>query len=114
MVTMQLELMLQKDASGIDTAGEQIKAFFPGLTAEQSTLIDEAVLGLRRREAGLITLFPVPILSGRKQKRWYLGPRGNASQNWFAYRNHLLEKGWGEEAVASQLCQGEVGWFHGR
>jgi len=43
MVTMQLELMLQTDAGGIDAAGEQIKAAFPGLTSDQETLIDEAV-----------------------------------------------------------------------
>jgi hypothetical protein len=101
MVTMQLELMLQKDATGIATAGEQIKASFPGLTAEQSTLIDEAVAELRRREAGLIKLFPVPILSSRRQSRWYLGPRDCASPNWFAYRDHLRRKGWGESAVSS-------------
>lgn len=98
---MQLELMLQKDASGIDTAGEQIKTAIPGLTAEQSTLIDEAVEGLRRREAGLIKLFPVPIISSRRQSRWYLGPRASASPNWYAYRDHLRRKGWGETAVSS-------------
>lgn len=98
---MQLERMLQDDASGIDTAGEQVKAIFPGLTAEQSTLIDEAVAGLRRREAGLIKLFPVPILSSRRQSRWYLGPRDSASPNWNAYRDHLRRKGWGEAAVSS-------------
>lgn len=101
MVTMQLELMLQRDALGIDSAGQQIKSSFPGLTAEQSTLIDEAVEGLRRREAGLIKLFPVPIITSRTQSRWYLGPRANASPNWYAYKDHLLRKGWGEVAVSS-------------
>lgn len=101
MVTNQLELMLQNNASGIETAADQLKAFIPELSSQQSAEIDEVIASLRRREAGLITLFPVPILSGRKQKRWYLGPRVNASPNWFAYRDHLLRKGWGEEAVAS-------------
>jgi len=101
MVTMQLELMLQTDAGGIDAAGEQIKAAFPGLTSDQETLIDEAVAALHRREAGLVRLFPVPVLSSRRQSRWYLGPRASASPNWQAYREHLLRKGWGEAAVAS-------------
>lgn len=57
MVTRQLEDMLQSDATGIDAAGDQIKEYFPGLTLEQSRLIDEAVADLRRREAGLFTFF---------------------------------------------------------
>ena len=101
MVTMQLELMLQTEAGGIDAAGDQIKSAFPGLTADQEALIDEALAGLRRREAGLVRLFPVPVISSRRQSRWYLGARDNASPNWYAYRDHLLSKGWGEAAVSS-------------
>lgn len=126
MVTMQLEVMLQKEANGIDAAAEQIKASFPGLTSEQESLIDQAVGDLRRLEAGLIKLYPVPVLSSKRQSRWYLRPRAHASPNWQAYSTHLLRKGWGEAAVESideastritneLLCPnaGTDGRFHG-
>jgi hypothetical protein len=100
-VTKELERTLEEGAGGIDAAAEKVKEIFPGLTSEQAALIDQAVTELRKKEAGLIRLHPVPILSSRKQGRWYVGPRDEESPNWVAYRDHLLGKGWGEKAVSS-------------
>jgi hypothetical protein len=82
-------------------AGEKFKSLFPSMPNDHKNRIERAILELERQEKRIITLLPAPTVTSRKQNRWYVGPLVNSSPNWFAYRRHLLNRGWGEDAVES-------------
>lgn len=81
-------------------AGERLKAQMAPISEDLARRIDLAVAELERQDKGLIILRPVITTSG-KQGRWYFGPSEHASPNWYAYRDHLREKGWSESMVQS-------------
>lgn len=96
-----LKSMLRMEPMDPREAGEKFKSLFPSLPDDYSNRIERAVIELERQEKQIITLLPAPTVTSRKQNRWYLGPLENSSPNWFAYRRHLLNKGWGEDAIES-------------
>lgn len=82
-------------------AGEKFMSLLPSLPNDYKNRIERAVAELELQENKIITLLPAPTVTSRRQNRWYVGPPENSSPNWFAYRSHLLSRGWGEEAVES-------------
>jgi hypothetical protein len=96
-----LKSMLRMEPMDPREAGEKFKSLFPSLPDDYKNRIERAVLELERQEKQIITLLPAPTVTSRKQNRWYVGPLENSSPNWFAYRRHLLSRGWGEDAVES-------------
>jgi hypothetical protein len=91
--------MLLSEPVSPKEAGEKLKSLFPSIPEDYSRRIDRAVALLEREDEKIITLRPAPVVTSRRQSRWYLGPREHSSPNWTAYRNHLLRKGWAEGAV---------------
>jgi hypothetical protein len=96
-----LKSMLRMEPMDPRRAGEKFKSLLPSLPDDYKNRIERAVLELERQEKQIITLLPAPTVTSRRQNRWYVGPPENSSPNWFAYRRHLLSRGWGEEAVES-------------
>jgi hypothetical protein len=88
---------------GARAAGETLKMQLSGSGIPESffTKIDRAVSELENQEKQVIKLFPAPIVTAGKQGRWYLGPSESSSPNWNAYRAHLIQKGWGADAIHS-------------
>lgn len=94
-----LKSMLPMEPMGVRAAGEKFKAQLSPLPQGFAERIDRAVAELERQELQVITLFPAPIVTAGKQKRWYLGPTESSSPNWNAYRSHLERKGWGNGVI---------------
>ena len=94
-----LKSMLPMEPMGVRAAGEKFKAQLSPLPQGFAERIDRAVAELERQEQQVITLFPAPIVTAGKQKRWYLGPTESSSPNWNAYRTHLERKGWGSGVI---------------
>jgi hypothetical protein len=96
-----LKSMLRLEPMTPREAGEKFKSLFPFISDDYNSRIERAIADLERQERLVITLLPAPTVTSRKQNRWYVGPLENSSPNWFAYRRHLLSRGWGEDAVES-------------
>jgi len=96
-----LRNMMRMEPIGAQAAGERLKMQLSPLPETFSQRIDRAVKELEDQEKEIISLFPTPIVSARKQGIWYLGPTEGMSPNWYAYRNHLEKKGWGADAIQS-------------
>ena len=94
-----LRRLIQTEMIGIREAGEKFKAQLAPIPSEMELRVDRAVTELERQEKEIITLLPVPIVTAKRQGRWYLGPTESASRNWNAYRDHLLRKGWSNKAI---------------
>ena len=94
-----LKKMLRVEPMNPRETGEKLRSLFPFIPDDFNNRIERAIVELERQEKQIITLLPAPTVTSRKQNRWYLGPLQNSSPNWFAYRRHLLSRGWGEEAV---------------
>ena len=96
-----LRNMMRIEPIGARAAGEKLKIQLSPIPESFSERIDRAVIELEDQEKQVITLFPAPVVSAGKQGRWYIGPTESSSPNWNAYRAHLEQKGWGDEAVIS-------------
>jgi len=96
-----LRNMMRIEPIGARAVGEKLKMQLSPIPESVSERIDRAVIELENQEKQVITLFPAPIVSAGKQGRWYIGPTESSSPNWNAYRAHLEQKGWGDEAVNS-------------
>jgi hypothetical protein len=94
-----LKSMLPMEPMGVRAVGAKLKAQLSPLPKDFAERIDRAVAELERQEQQVITLFPAPIVTAGKQKRWYLGPTESSSPNWNAYRIHLERKGWGSGVI---------------
>jgi hypothetical protein len=94
-----LKHMLPMEPMGVRAVGAKLKAQLSPLPKDFAERIDRAVAELERQEQQVITLFPAPIVTAGKQKRWYLGPTESSSPNWNAYRSHLERKGWGSGVI---------------
>jgi hypothetical protein len=66
---------------GVRAVGAKLKAQLSPLPKDFAERIDRAVAELERQEQQVITLFPAPIVTAGKQKRWYLGPTESSSPN---------------------------------
>jgi|688.fasta_scaffold64478_3 hypothetical protein len=96
-----LKSMLRMEPMNPQQAGEKFMSLLPSLPEDYKRRIERAVIELEFQEKKIITLLPAPTVTSGKQNRWYIGPPENGSPNWFAYRKHLLNRGWGEEAIES-------------
>jgi len=96
-----LRNMMRMEPIGARAVGEKLKTQLSPIPESVSERIDRAVVELENQEKQVITLFPAPIVSAGKQGRWYIGPTETSSPNWIAYRAHLEQKGWGDEAIDS-------------
>lgn len=92
---------MRMEAIGAREAGEKLKTQFSPIPESFARRIDRAVAELENQEKQVINLFPAPIVTAGKQGRWYIGPTESSSPNWNAYRTHLKQKGWGEDAINS-------------
>jgi len=98
-IVENLKSMLLIEPMGVRAVGEKLKAQLAPIPQDFANRIDKAVVELERQELQVITLFPAPIVTAGKQKRWYLGPTESSSPNWNAYRSQLERKGWGNGVI---------------
>ena len=96
-----LKNMMRIEPIGAREAGEKLKIQLSPIPDSFSERIDRAIVELENLEKQVIKLFPAPVVTAGKQGRWYLGPTESSSPNWNAYRAHLENMGWGDDAIKS-------------